>query len=55
MPRGPSRGSVRCWVSTAPTPAAQYATRAPTAIEDVETAAPIWPVRGQRPMSEKVI
>ena len=30
-------------------------TRAPTAIEEVATAAPIWPVRGQRPMREKVI
>src|SRR5215831_15361147 len=54
-PRGPSRGSVRCWVNTAPTPALAYGQRLPTPMLEVVTAAPIIPVRRHIPTSEKVI
>ena len=36
-------------------PVAQKGTRVATAIEEVVTAAPIWPVRGQRAIREKVM
>ena len=39
-PRGPRRGSVRCCVSTPPTPGATKGTREPTAMEEVAAAAP---------------
>ena len=53
-PPGPSRGSVRCWVRTAPTPASTCPTRAPTAMSAVAAQAPSGPVRSQRATSAKV-
>jgi hypothetical protein len=55
MPRGPSRGSVQCWVRTAPTPAFAKGQRLPTAIDDVVTARPNMPVRRHMPAIEYVI
>ena len=52
---GPSRGSVRCCVSAAPTPASAQAQRLPTAMAEVVTTAPSMPVRAQRPAMEKVM
>jgi len=52
---GPSRGSVRCCVRTAPTLASAQAQRPPTAIDEVVTTAPSMPVRAQRPAMEKVM
>ena len=54
-PFGPSVGSVRCCVSTAPTPARAYGQREPTPMLDVVTAAPNIPVRAHFPTSENVI
>src|SRR5262245_21863810 len=54
-PRGPSRGSVRCCVSTAPTPARAKGQRLPTPILDVVTAAPNIPVSRHIPTTEKVM
>jgi hypothetical protein len=45
---------VRCWVSTAPTPARANAHRLPTAMLEVVTATPYIPVRAQRAAIEKV-
>src|SRR5882757_10951757 len=53
--RGPSRGSVRCWVTTAPTLERIQGTREPIAMSEVVVAMPSWPVRSHRPMIEKVM
>src|SRR5947209_6862162 len=52
---GPSRGSVRCCVRTAPIPASAQAQRLPTAMAEVVTTAPSIPVLAQRPAIEKVM
>src|SRR5262245_39523666 len=54
-PRGPSCGSVRCWVKTAPTPARAKGQRLPTPILEVVTAAPSIPVRRHMPTRENVM
>ena len=51
----PRVGSVRCWVSTAPTPARAYGQREPTPMLEVVTAAPNMPVRLHMPTNENVI
>ena len=53
-PPGPRVGSVRCWVSTAPTPARAYGQREPTPMLEVVTAAPNIPVRLHMPTNENV-
>ncbi|MNT12971.1 hypothetical protein D3C72_1479230 [compost metagenome] len=43
------------WLTAAPTPARARTQRAATAGDEDETAAPNWPVAGQRAMIEKVM
>src|SRR5262249_24318307 len=54
-PRGPSCGSVRCSVKTAPTPARAKGQRLPTPRLEVVTAARIMPVRRHMPTTENVM
>src|SRR3954451_16404948 len=54
-PRGPSMGSVRFWVSTAPMPARAKMHRLPTLRFGVEIDSPKAPVRPHRPAIENVM